>query len=65
MLRDLSAETVWRDTEAFIRDPGGAMPSGAPPIPKTVPKGSKKPDLPPGVSPDGKIHLSELGGGQP
>jgi alpha-beta hydrolase superfamily lysophospholipase len=60
LLRDLQARTVWTDAEAFIRDPAGALPSGAPPIPKTVPKGPKKPDLPPGVSPDGKIHLSEL-----
>jgi alpha-beta hydrolase superfamily lysophospholipase len=62
LLRDLQAETVWADGEAFIRDPAGAMPSGAPPIPKTVPKGPSKPDLPPGVTPDGKVHLSELGG---
>jgi alpha-beta hydrolase superfamily lysophospholipase len=60
LLRDLQARTVWTDAEAFIRDPAGPAPSGAPPIPKTVPKGPKKPDLPPGVSPDGKIHLSEL-----
>ncbi len=60
LLRDLQARTVWTDAEAFIRDPGGPLPSGAPPIPKTVPKGPKKPDLPPGVSPDGKIHLSQL-----
>jgi acylglycerol lipase len=60
LLRDLQARTVWSDTEAFIRDPAGPMPSGAPPIPKMVPKGPKKPDLPPGVMPDGKIHLSEL-----
>ena len=63
LLRDLQAPAVWRDAAAFIRDPGGAMPSGAPPMPRTVPKGPKKPDLPPGVSPDGRIHLSELGGG--
>ena len=60
LLRDLQAQAVWADTEAFIRDPGGAMPSGAPPIPKRVPKGPKKPDFPPGVTPDGKVHLSEL-----
>jgi acylglycerol lipase len=65
LLRDLQAETVWRDGEAFIRDPGGVVPSGAPPMPTTVPKGPKKPDLPPGVTPDGKVHLSELGGGEP
>ena len=63
LLRDLQAQTVWTDAEAFIRDPKGALPSGAPPIPRTVPKGPKKPDLPPGVTPNGKIHLSELGGG--
>lgn len=65
LLRDLQAQTVWSDAEAFIRDPAGPLPSGAPPIPKTVPKGPKKPDLPPGVSPDGKIHLSELARGDP
>ena len=65
LLRDLQAETVWRDSEAFIRDPAGAMPSGAPPMPTKVPKGPNKPDLPPGVTPDGKIHLSQLGGGEP
>ena len=60
LLRDLSAETVWRDAEAFIRDPASPAPSGAPPIPKTVPKGPSKPDLPPGVTPDGRIKLGEL-----
>jgi alpha-beta hydrolase superfamily lysophospholipase len=60
LLRDLQAETVWTDAEAFIRDPAGPAPSGAPPVPKTVPKGPNKPDLPPGVTPDGKIHLSQL-----
>jgi alpha-beta hydrolase superfamily lysophospholipase len=64
LLRDLQAETVWADAEAFIRDPAGPAPSGAPPIPKSVPRGPKKPDLPPGVSPDGKIHLSELPRGE-
>ena len=42
LLRDLQAQTVWADAEAFIRDPAGPMPSGAPPIPKTVPKGPKE-----------------------
>jgi acylglycerol lipase len=60
LLRDLQAETVWRDGEAFIRDPAGPSPSGAPPIPKTVPKGPSKPDLPPGVTPDGRIHLGDV-----
>ncbi len=60
LLRDLQAQTVWRDAGAFIRDPAAPPPSGAPPIPKTVPKGPKAPDLPPGVTPDGKIHLGEL-----
>ena len=60
LLRDLQAETVWTDAEAFIRDPAGPMPSGAPRMPKTVPRGPKKPELPPGVTPDGKIHLSML-----
>ena len=35
------------------------------PATKTVPKEPKEPDLPPGVTPDGKIHLSQLGGGEP
>lgn len=60
LLRDLQAETVWRDGEAFIRDPTAPLPSGAPPIPAKVPKRPKKPDLPPGVTPDGKIHLGEI-----
>ena len=60
LLRDLQAETVWRDAAAFIRDPSAPAPSGAPPIPKTVPPGPNKPDLPPGVTPDGKIKLGDL-----
>lgn len=60
LLRDLQAETVWRDGVAFIRDPNAAMPSGAPPIPAKVPKRKKGPDLPPGVTADGKIRLGEL-----
>ncbi len=59
LLRDLQAETVWRDCEAFIRDPAAPAPSGAPPIPRKVPKEPKGPDLPPGVTPDGKIRLGE------
>jgi acylglycerol lipase len=54
LLRDLQAETVWRDAEAFIRDPSAPPPSGAPPIPKTAPKSPKGPDLPPGVHLGGK-----------
>jgi alpha-beta hydrolase superfamily lysophospholipase len=49
LLRDLQAETVWRDAMAFIRDPAAAPPSGAPPMPKTAPKDPPGPDLPPGV----------------
>ena len=60
LLRDLQAETVWRDCVAFIRDPNAAMPSGAPPMPAKVPKRKKGPDLPPGVTADGKIRLGEL-----
>ena len=60
LLRDLQAETVWRDAAAFIRDPSAPAPSGAPPRPKTVPPGPNKPDLPPGVTPDGKIKLGDL-----
>lgn len=33
VLRDLQAETVWRDIVAFIRDPAGPTPSGVGPIP--------------------------------
>jgi alpha-beta hydrolase superfamily lysophospholipase len=40
LLRDLQAETVWTDAEAFIRDPAAPPPSGAPPMPKTAPKGA-------------------------
>jgi alpha-beta hydrolase superfamily lysophospholipase len=60
LLRDLQAEVVWRDCEAFIRDPSAPPPSGAPPIPKTVPKRPKGPDLPPGVTADGKIKLGDI-----
>ncbi len=60
LLRDLQAETVWRDSEAFIRDPSAPPPSGAPPIPKVAPKPVKGPDLPPGVTPDGKIKLGGI-----
>jgi acylglycerol lipase len=60
LLRDLQAETVWRDCVAFIRDPNAALPSGAPPIPAKVPKRKKGPDLPPGVTADGKIRLKDL-----
>jgi len=59
LLRDLQAQTVWQDTMAFIRDPSAPPPSGAPPIPRIVPKEPKGPDLPPGVRPDGKIELGE------
>jgi acylglycerol lipase len=59
LLRDLQAQTVWRDTEAFIRDPSAPPPSGAGPIPTKVPKASREPDLPPGVTRDGKIKLGE------
>jgi alpha-beta hydrolase superfamily lysophospholipase len=60
LLRDLQAETVWRDSVAFIRDPNAAPPSGAPPIPTKVPKPKKGRDLPPGVTADGKIRLGDL-----
>ena len=30
--RDLQAEVVYRDVVAFLRDPQGALPSGAPPV---------------------------------
>ena len=60
LLRDRQAETVWRDSVAFIRDPNAAPPSGAPPIPAKVPKRKKGPDLPPGVTADGKIRLGDL-----
>jgi alpha-beta hydrolase superfamily lysophospholipase len=59
LLRDLRARIVWSDVEAFIRDPSAPPPSGAPPIPVKVPKAPKTPDLPPGVTPDGKIDLGD------
>jgi alpha-beta hydrolase superfamily lysophospholipase len=33
MTRDKQGPIVWKDIEAFIRDPAGPLPSGAPPIP--------------------------------
>jgi len=33
LLRDHQAKNVWADVAAFIRDPAGPLPSGAPPIP--------------------------------
>lgn len=35
LLRDLQAQTVWRDAAAFIADPSRPLPSRAPPIPGT------------------------------
>jgi alpha-beta hydrolase superfamily lysophospholipase len=32
LLRDLQAETVWKDIAAFLRDPAGPFPSGASPL---------------------------------
>jgi alpha-beta hydrolase superfamily lysophospholipase len=32
LLRDLSAEIVWRDVAAFLKDPAAPWPSGAPPV---------------------------------
>lgn len=32
LLRDLQAETVWRDIETFVRDPAAPFPSGSPPL---------------------------------
>jgi acylglycerol lipase len=40
LLIDKQAQTVWRDVEAFIRDPSAPLPSGAPPVP---PPGTKPP----------------------
>jgi acylglycerol lipase len=34
LLIDKQAQNVWRDVEAFIRDPAAPLPSGAPPLPK-------------------------------
>ena len=34
LLVDKQAENVWRDVEAYLRDPSGALPSGASPIGK-------------------------------
>jgi alpha-beta hydrolase superfamily lysophospholipase len=33
MMRDKEGPIVWKDILSFIRDPGAALPSGAPPIP--------------------------------
>ncbi len=33
LTRDLQGPVVWRDVEAFLRDPRGPLPSGAPPSP--------------------------------
>jgi acylglycerol lipase len=33
LLRDEQALNVWRDAEAFLRDPGAPLPSAAPPLP--------------------------------
>jgi acylglycerol lipase len=33
LLRDRQAKNVWEDVAAFIKDPSGPLPSGAPPIP--------------------------------
>jgi len=35
LLRDEQALNVWRDAEAFLRDPAAALPSGSPPLPCT------------------------------
>jgi len=34
LLIDKQAPVVWRDVEAFLRDPNAPLPSGAPPIPR-------------------------------
>ena len=60
LLRDLKAEIVWRDCAAFVRDAAAPPPSGAPPIPRKVPREPKRPDLPPGVTKDGKIRLGDI-----
>jgi alpha-beta hydrolase superfamily lysophospholipase len=44
LLRDLQAEVVWKDVEAFMRDPRAPFPSGAPPIPKPGWKPPKRQD---------------------
>jgi alpha-beta hydrolase superfamily lysophospholipase len=33
LLRDEQAPDIWRDAEAFVRDPATPLPSGAPPLP--------------------------------
>jgi alpha-beta hydrolase superfamily lysophospholipase len=33
LMRDHQAANVWGDVAAFLRDPAGPLPSGAPPIP--------------------------------
>jgi alpha-beta hydrolase superfamily lysophospholipase len=41
LLRDWQAERVWADVESFARDPKAALPSGAPPMPKSEPHPSR------------------------
>jgi alpha-beta hydrolase superfamily lysophospholipase len=36
MLRDRQAQTVWGDILAYLKDPAAPLPSGAPPIPKSL-----------------------------
>jgi acylglycerol lipase len=49
LLRDLQAETVWRDAETFIHDWPAPPPSGVGPMPARAPRPPRTPDLPPGV----------------
>jgi len=37
MMRDHQGPVVWKDIEAFIRDPEAPLPSGAPKIPTAPP----------------------------
>lgn len=40
LTRDLQAQTVWADIEAYLRDPDAPLPSGTPPLPIEAFKGS-------------------------
>ena len=47
LLRDLQAQTVWRDVLAWIDDPAAPLPSGADRRDRRIPVRNGRPDLPP------------------
>jgi esterase/lipase len=48
MMRDKQGPVVWKDILAFIRDPTGPLPSGAPKIP-TAPTPGNRPQVAAGL----------------